>query len=186
MKTMILIFLLMLLIVLSYLIIGYSNNKPNLITGAVTGIASVQVAEIVSITLTVNNVDFGVVYPGTTKDTTDNTPPPFIIENTGNTKVNVTIARDSNSSSLFQGTGGGDNTDSFQFKPGIVEEDSYDTACSPSNWTNMPGTNPSIAICGLRKVENHDSAKIDLKINVPEDESIGAKSETINFIAYQS
>jgi len=161
-------------------------NNISDITGAVTGVASVQVAGITSITLTTNNVNFGLVDPGGVYDTLDDFPFPFVIENTGNVKANITIARSANSTALFSGTGGGDDTLSFQFMPGIAENDAYDTVCSPSNWTNVPGTTPVLAVCKLNHQTPKDSVQIELMIVVPLDEPIGTKSETLNFIGYQA
>lgn len=168
------------------LFLQYIVNNISDITGAVTGVASVQVAGITSIILTTNNVNFGLVDPGGFYDTLDDFPFPFVIENTGNVPLNISIGRSENSTALFSGSGGGDNTLSFQFMPGIAENNAYDTVCSPSNWTNIPGTDPILAVCKLKHQNAKDSVQIELRIAVPLDEPVGTKSETLNFIGYQA
>ncbi len=157
-------------------------------TGAATGIAKVDVSPIVAISLPVNAVDFGTVLQGATDNTTDNSPGPLIIQNDGGVDVNVSIARDTNSTPLFSGTGGGDNTASFKFKiDNSTEPNSFDYASSTTTWTNVPG------VAGLNNVLNvlkfqdaSDTAEVDLLINVPADESVGKKNETLVFTAAQS
>ena len=175
-------------ILLFILLIGvfYNMRTNNGITGAASTQVSVQLAEVVSITLTRSSVDFGDVQPDATNDTLDNNPLPFVIENIGNTNVNISISRNNDSIALFLGTGGGDNSSSFQFQPAIDEQDAYDSLCSPSNWTNIPGINPVLAVCKLGSLINKNSVKIELQITVPSDEPAGIKSETLTFTAQQS
>jgi hypothetical protein len=161
--------------------------KP-IATGAATGIAKVDVTGLVAISLPTNTVDFGTVYQGATDNTTDNSPGPLIIQNDGGVDVNVSIARDVNSTALFSGTGGGDNTASFQFKvDNSTEPNSFNWATSTISWTNVPG------VAGINNILNElkyndasDTAEVDLLINVPFDEPVGQKNETLVFTAIQS
>jgi len=173
---------------------GVSIFKENLIisqsfltiTGNPVGIASVEVLGIASIILTTNSVSFGTINAGGINNTLNNNPYPFVIENDGNVNVNVTISREPTSNPLFNGTGGGDNSSSFQYMPGIEEPNSYNLLCSPSNWTNVPGAIPLIAVCNLKHQNPKDTAQIELKINVPLDEPPGIKSESLIFVASQA
>ena len=156
------------------------------VSGLATGIAKVNVTGIVAISLPVNSANFGDISPGSSDNTTDDSPPPFIVQNDGTVKVDVTIARDNESTPLFNGTGGGDNSTSFQFKVDDNETDSINKEKSIINWTNVPGTTPLTFIGELKYQDNHDSARVDLLINVPADEPPGLKNETLIFIAVQS
>jgi len=157
-------------------------------TGAATGIAKVSVTGVVAISLPTNTVDFGSVYQGATKNTTTNNPSPLTVQNDGGVNVNVSIARDTGSSALFSGTGGGDNTASFQFKiDNSTEPNSYDYPASTTTWTNVPGTAGINNVLNTLKYNDvSDTAEVDLLITVPIDEPVGAKNETLVFTAVQS
>jgi hypothetical protein len=159
----------------------------NFFTGEATGVAKVEVECMAMISLPANSVDFGKVLQGTVDDTTDNNPSPLIIRNDGQIRVDISISRDSSSGPLFGGTNGGDNSSSFQFKAdrygGI---NSFNWSSSKTNWTNIPGTDSINALTGLKYTDLNDSAEIDLKIQVPNDEPAGVKNETLLFTASAS
>ena len=157
------------------------------ITGMATGTTSVAVPAQVVISLPVNSVDFGTIGQGQTNDTTDNSPPPFLIQNDGTVKVNITINRDPSSTPLFNGTGGGDNTASFQFKNDKTSEGICAIKkCSVTSWTNVPGTTPLHSVCFLDFVDTCDTVETELLINVPTDEPAGIKSEALVFTASEA
>ncbi len=179
--------LILIIISVSLTVLVLNQTKPFSITGLVSGIARVNVSDMLIISLPVNEVDFGTISRGSSDDTTDNNPQPFLIQNDGNVKVDVTIARDANSTPLFNGTGGGDNSSSFQFKADrSSEHDSFNYGQSQNSWANVPGTASVLVVKGLKFADNHDTAEVDLKIAVPFDEPPGLKSEGLNFIAAQS
>ncbi len=164
-----------------------NNEKIASITGLATGIARVNVTAIAMISLPASTVDFGTVSAGSTDDTEDDNPAPMLIQNDGGVKVDVTIAKDLNSTALFSGTGGGDNSSSFQFKADhSPEHDAFVPGQSQTKWANVPGTTPVLVIKSLKFEDKHDTVEVDLKINVPSDETPGMKTETLNFIASQS
>lgn len=157
------------------------------ITGNIIGTANVTIVSVVEITLVRNSVNFGNIAAGSTKNTTTNDPLPFLLRNDGSVKVNVTIARYVNSTALFNGTGGGDNTTSFQFEAAVAGEGvSANPACSIINWANVPGINPLIVLCEFNYADNNDEAEIELLIRPPADEPSGAKSESLVFIASEA
>ena len=158
----------------------------SVITGLVTGMARVEVECLMAVSLPVSTVDFGVVTQGTVDDTSDNSPSPMIIQNDGQIKVDISISRDNSSSALFSGTGGGDNSSSFQFKADYNETNSFDWLNSSVSWTNVPGADGANAIKGLKYNDSSDSAEVDLKINVPNDEPSGEKNEALLFTASAS
>ncbi|MBU3896963.1 MAG: hypothetical protein KJ697_03475 [Nanoarchaeota archaeon] len=175
----------------SYLLFGNYNNfttGQGGITGMPIATASVEVTAISQISMPVNSVSFGATEPGATKDTSKDSPPPFKIQNDGTVSVNVTIARDSSSAPLFSGTGGGDNTASFQFAANetVAEPGSFDTTTSLMSWTNVPGTTPITFLKILDFATSGDEAEVELRISVPIDEPAGVKSEALMFIASQA
>ena len=157
-------------------------------TGAATGIAKVDVTALVAISLPVNTVDFGSILQGYSDNTTDNSPAPLTVQNDGGVNVNVSIERDASSTPMFSGTGGGDSSTSFRFKiNSSAEANSFDYAQSTTNWTNVPGTTPiDDVIAVLNYSDSNDLAAVDLLINVPIDEPLGVKNETLLFTAEQS
>jgi len=157
-------------------------------TGAATGVAKVNVTGVVAISLPVNTVDFGSIFQGYSDNTTDNNPAPLKVQNDGGVNVNVSIARDGSSAALFSGTGGGDNTASFQFKiDQTTETGSFNYTESTTTWTNVPGTTALDSVIAMLDYhDSTDSAEVDLLINVPSDETPGAKNETLVFTAEQS
>ncbi|MFH1456052.1 MAG: hypothetical protein ABIF40_03825 [archaeon] len=177
------------IILLVGFILIFNWNIPgfNSITGMPVGIAQVNVLQVAQITLVTNNVNFGNITAGGTDNTTDNNPVPFLIRNDGSVEVNFTIARDVNSTPLFNGTGGGDNTSSFQFAASVAGEGvPGNPACSTITWTNVPGTDPIVAVCEFNYVDTNDEVQIELLINPPGDEPAGLKSENLVFTAYES
>lgn len=169
------------------LIIILSGFFLQSITGLVTGTAQVEVTGVAQISLPTSTVNFGQISTGATNNTTDNNPAPFIIQNDGNVKVNVSIERDPLTSPMFSGTGGGDNTSSFQFKADETSETgSFNLATSTTSWTNVPGTTTTNFLNELKQADISDSAEVDLLINVPEDEPAGVKTESLIFTASQA
>ena len=166
------------------LVLTQWQQELSSVTGKVSGIAQVEVICLVAISLPASSVNFGAVPQGYSDDTADNSPLPMVVQNDGGIKVDISIARDSASNPLFNGTGGGDNSTSFQFKiDNTNETGSFDYAQSLVNWTKVPGTASLTAIKALKYSDTKDSAEIDLKIQVPADEPLGKKNETLNFVA---
>lgn len=164
-----------------------NESGIRMVTGAATGTATVVIQAAVEISLPVDAVNFGNMTTGESKNTTTNNPLPFLLRNDGTVLVNVSIARDNSSAALFSGTGGGDNSTSFRFKPAVAGEGvSADPSCSKINWTNVPGANPLDFLCKFNFVDTNDEAEVELMANVPVDEPSGSKSESLVFIATEA
>ena len=160
---------------------------PAKTTGAVTGLTKVNVTSAIVISLPTSTVDFGVLFQGDSKNTTTDSPTGLTVQNDGSVDVNVSLARDASSSALFSGSGGGDNTNTFQFAvANSTELGSFNWAGSTTAWTNVPGTTPVKAIAILKWQDATDLARVNLLIRVPSDEPTGAKSETLVFTAQQA
>ena len=162
-----------------------SRVNVGTVTGAATGIAKVNVTPLISISLPTSTVDFGTLLQGDTKNTTTNNPSPLVIQNDGSVFVNVSISRDASSSALFSGTGGGDNTNSFQFEiSNSTEPGSFNWGQSTVSWTNVPGTaGINNVIARLNYADITDTANVELLVKVPTDEPTGPKNETLVFTA---
>ena len=141
--------------------------------GSATGITTLNLQGDAIITLVNDNVDFGTVNLGSSEDTEDDIPVPFIVQNDGNVNVDVTIEADDlwaqapNPSSYFQ------------FHCG----DSGLTVCgigSPTIWTDIPENGmPILAISNLDYQSGSDTLEVEVRIEVPDDEVPGVKSSVV-------
>ncbi len=126
-----------------------------------------------AIQLVTDTINFRDIQPGESNDTTDNSPPPLILENSGNINVNVTVNA---SSSPFEKASLG--TRYFQAKAGNYEAGSINLTTSRTTWLNLT-TTPTSFIKELKWQDSSDSARIDIKIEVPLGEPIGQKETNI-------
>ncbi len=133
------------------------------------------VASLQAIQLVTDTVNFGDIQPGESNDTTDASPPPLILENTGNIDVNVTVNA---SNSPFEKAALG--TSYFQAKAGDYEAGSINLTTSRTTWMNLTTTQTSI-IKDLGWVDSADSARVDIRIEVPLGEPVGQKETNLTF-----
>ena len=150
------------------------GTLPLGITGMVTGTAQANVTKSVSISLTVSTVDFGNKVVTNADDTTDNVPPPFIVQNDGNVRVNVTTT----ATALFTGDTG--NASDYQFKCSNKE-----SVCGPLSITTLTAFNTTaiynFTMVNLTSGNINDSMNLEISVVVPDDEVAGAKSSTVTF-----
>lgn len=138
----------------------------------------------VSIVENSGGVDFGSdIGLGENDNTTDNSPNPFVLENEGNVYVNVSIYAEDD---LWESEK--NPTDKFQYKvDNTTELYSFDYF-NPNTTTEFANftSSPMLSIVNLSYHDNNDTAEIDLKIEVPADESPGVKESKIVFLARRS
>ncbi len=129
----------------------------------------------VVLTLINDTVNFGSMMIGQTDNTTDDDPPPFMIQNDGNCFIDVNIS----ASDLLWDTKA-TASEFFQYKADNTtgEEKSFNWSASLTAFTNVP-TVDDIFLKHLNYTDSSDSAEIDLKIEVPLDEPAGDKSSII-------
>lgn len=140
--------------------------------GEPSGTFTFEIEALLNISLVNDVIQFPQMTLGSTEDTSDNNPLPFIIENNGNTKVDISI----NSTNPFQAVAL--NTEYFQTKARQMTQGSIDTTASELNWINLSESLKKI-IYDLKYLDSLKQAYIDIKIKVPEDEPPGEKSSTI-------
>ena len=150
-------------------------------TGAITGTTSVTVMALTQISLPTAAVNFGSMYQGSSNDTSDDNPLPFVVQNDGTVKVNVTVGA----------------TDIFATQPNpsvyyrfSVNSSTEGTCYAPDSitaYTNMPITaSPAMAMSFLNNTDTCDTAQLEINVTVPVVESVGAKTSTVTFLASQS
>ncbi|MEM5814608.1 MAG: hypothetical protein QXD77_02225 [Candidatus Aenigmatarchaeota archaeon] len=145
------------------------------------GTTTVSVQSKVSILLTTTSVNFGAMFPDETNNTLGNTPAPFVLENNGNVKVNVTI----NATDLWATAA--NPTANYRFMANSTGEGiCYDTD-SITTLTNMPAyNNPTKFLTFFNSTNSCDTAEIEIEVTVPTAEPEGAKSSTVTFTASQA
>ena len=139
----------------------------------------VNITARVDIILTTDELNFGSLGYLESNDSSDNSPPPFVIENNGTVFVNVSV----NSSAIWSQAQS--NSSYYQFKVDNVsgEAGAFSWLSSITSWFNSPINSYVVAIDSLNYSDDKDSAEIDVRLEVPPNEGPGAKSSTIIFKA---
>ncbi|MBI2449437.1 LamG domain-containing protein, partial [Candidatus Pacearchaeota archaeon] len=135
----------------------------------------INIQALVDISLNPNLIDFGEVFPGASKNTSNEVPPPFIIENNGSVFANVSV----NASRLF--VSGSYPSNNYQFKIRENEAGSFGPQ-TLTDWTNFSSL-LQVAIAALDFNDIRDSAKTDVLVRVPSSEPSGLRNSTVTFLA---
>ncbi|MBU0980310.1 MAG: hypothetical protein KJ709_05865 [Nanoarchaeota archaeon] len=141
---------------------------------------NISIDSYVSVLLLNSSVDFGSsLNLGEEKNTTDGSRNPFLLENDGNVLENVNIT----ATELWDTAAM--PTENYQFKTNdSTEGRGFDATTSKLTWTNVPLITGSIIAVG--KFDYHDTndtARVDIKVNVPVAELPGNKSSIVTFEA---
>ena len=145
----------------------------------------INISSFISIVLLNNSVNFGAILPGASEDTSDDNPKPFVLENDGNSFVNVSI----NATDLWKIIQ--NPSQYFKYKidnrsNGVspVEPGSFDSLLSKISWANVPNNLISdMSIALFNWSDATDSCEIDLNITVPPNEEAGDKLSRVQFTA---
>ena len=135
---------------------------------------------LVILTLVNGTVNFGTKNLGDRDNTTDNSPEPFLLQNDGNSFIDVNIS----SLDLLWDTKT-TASDFFQYKADNYtgEEGSFNSTGSIVDWANV-STSAETFIDHFNHSDALDSAEADINIEVPLDEPPGNKSSTIVFTGW--
>jgi hypothetical protein len=133
----------------------------------------------IGLVLIINTTDFGTMTVGQNLNTTDESPSPLVVRNTGNVLLNVTI----NATNLF--TSISTNTQYYQFKADFNETNSYETSCSQHlAFANMINITKQTIFCNFSYEDASDEGEVELNITAPSGETAGAKNSSIE-IGYE-
>ncbi len=134
----------------------------------------------VSMSLPNDTSDFGNMAQGAYDDTLDSVPSPILVQNDGNTFIDVNI-------SLLSGLWVTQPSPTSYFRYLIAnytgEEGAFNWSGSQITWSNVPTSN-NTAIDYLNYTDASDVARFDINITVPPDESAGSKGAVLSFIAW--
>jgi len=145
--------------------------------GEWTSISHVNITTDMTISLSNSGINFGSMDPLAVNDTTDDNPLPLVIQNDGTVLTNISI----NSSALWVTQP--DNSSNYQAKTDNVtgEEGAFAWISSLFDWFDVPITGEVVMIDQLNYEDDTDSAEIDIRIDIPENEAPGAKEAVIVF-----
>jgi len=142
----------------------------------------VNISSVVSINLTTDTINFGSLLIGVngSDSTDDNSPQPFILENDGNSLVNVSI----NATNLWQTVANPSNYFLYRFGSSS-EAGAFDFLRSVVTYTPVPNNLAAdIVLVNFNWSDSNDSARIDLNVTIPGmEEGAGPRSSLITFIA---
>ncbi len=176
----------------------FSNlSKTTQLTGyaGTSGYINITLASVISINFTQDTIMWGVgsINGGQTNATLETSTPSvtrgnwsttgirgFIIENTGNTNVTLSLSTAKNATSLFQGSA---TERAYMWNATSNETGS----CNPTALSNATYTDVNITgytFCNqLGFLNSQDELRLDIKLTVPYDGSAGVLSDTITATA---
>ena len=131
----------------------------------------------IEIVLVNDTVQFGALAMGSTEDTSDDNPYPFLLRNDGNAFVNVSL----NATNLWNSVVNPSEYYRYKIDNKSGEEGSFNWAQSKNAWTNMPNGTYEIAIVSLNWDDATDSVEIDSLVTVPSNEGSGNRESMIVF-----
>ncbi len=140
-----------------------------------------SIQSLVQVSLPTNKVEFGTLEPNQQNDTTDDNPPPIIIQNDGNCYINVNITTSSPLWSSIQ-----KQSKYFMYKIDNVssEKGAFNYSASATTWTYFNQSINYTSIYKLNYSDARDSAELDINITVPPNEPPGNKSTSIIITGY--
>jgi hypothetical protein len=135
----------------------------------------VNLSSLIIINLPTNNVNFGSMYIGQNLNTTNDSIPPLVVQNVGNSLFNITI----NATQMWSTvTNPSDNFTAH------IRSFSGNATWANASWFQLPPiTGGVVAVSGLNYSTNNNSLKVDISLTVPNSESSGSKGSQINFRA---
>ncbi len=123
------------------------------------------------------SISFGSMNLSQTKNTTSDSPYPFVLQNMGNVLVNVTFGV---TGAFWDSALAPLDTRFLQFKADErTEANSFDYAQSQTTWMNLSTENKTL-VKDMNYSDSNDEVVVDIMIRVPEDEPAGSKST--NFV----
>ncbi len=142
------------------------------------------VDSIVSLNLSNDTVQFGELNLSSGQDfdnTTDDDPGPVVLQNDGNTFININLT-------LIDNLWETDPSPTWRFMYKVAnysgEDNSFNWSGTVTSWTNIPSSPAGMIISYLNYTNVTDSARVDINVTVPPNEPAGDKGAQLNFIAW--
>ena len=154
-----------------------NNGFLNCLTGHAVGNVTAYTDEMIVFEISSNSIDFGNITQGGSNDTISNGIAPFIINNTGNAKLDMTVT---SANALLTGT-----SPTYAFNSSCYEASCAGTVYNTA-WTSFTSTVAQDIVKILEFNNSMDELRIDLMIGVPLDEPAGTKTDTLTFTASEA
>ena len=142
-------------------------------------IRNFSIASTVIIELATDSVNFTVSNPGDADDTSDGSPGPIVIRNSGNVGADVNISLADGSTGLWASKPSPTNYFKYKIDNKTDEGGAFNWSDSITDWTDVDVANSSYKIRNLNYSDSTDEAELDILILVPNDEPVGEKSASI-------
>ena len=158
---------------------AYDNPGPNAQNGPSSEKRNITINSYVSLSLSTSTVNFGTLTLGQVDNTTDDSPAPFMLNNDGNVRLNVSVW--ANNSLWISAT---NPTDKFRYKVDNSSElFSFNYTSSITQFTQFPAmfATRNMSINDLNYQDSNDTAEVDIEVTVPSDETPGSKQAKIVF-----
>jgi len=147
--------------------------------GSWSEIRNFTIVGIVALDLVVDEIDFGILGPGKTDNTTDNSPGPIVMRNSGNVGIDINISLADSSASLWSSDPSPTSNYQYKIDNKTNEEGAFNWVGSITSWTNVDVANTSYKIENLNYSDDTDEAELDILITVPGDEPGGEKTSDL-------
>ncbi|MEN7982647.1 MAG: hypothetical protein ABFQ65_04320 [Nanoarchaeota archaeon] len=153
--------------------------KDNVSTSAWADYFNLSISALIDISVPTSSVSFGSIPFLGSNNTTDNSPPPFVIQNNGNSLINLNIS----ANDLWETVS--NPTSFYQIKVDNVsgEEDAFNWTGSTTDWVDVPALNNTIFINQLNYLDSIDSSEVDVYVEVPNNEPPTVKTSTVTFVS---
>jgi hypothetical protein len=149
--------------------------------GVVSSKWGFKIMPIILLTLNPATVEFGNMSLGEINDTTNGFPGPFVLQNDGTVVADlVNVTADSHLWIREPSP-----TSYFQLNVSDNESGSINLSGSATTWTDISLSNITV-IDSLNYSDTHDSARIDIRVEVPGDEPHGTKAVNLTFYGIQT
>lgn len=138
-----------------------------------------SIQDFLDITILNSEINFSLVALSEGDNTSDDSPAPFLFENSGNIFANLA---DIQSTGLWSSVAL--NTSYYQHKTdNSSEPGSFNWVASVTDWLNITATGlGQTLVSGLDYNDSQDSVEIEIAITVPPAEPPGTKSDTLTFV----
>jgi hypothetical protein len=140
---------------------------------------NMNLSAVVDISMPVSSINFGVIPFLGSNNTTNNSPAPFVVQNNGNSFININIS----ATDLWNSVA--NPSEYYQMKIDNVsgEEGAFNRSGSTTSFVYVPALNNTIFISRLNYLDAIDSAEADVYVKVPSNEIPTSKSSTVTFVS---
>ena len=139
-----------------------------------------NISSLIQISLPNNTIEFGQIGASATNDTSDDSPLPFLMQNDGNSIVNITIE----ATDLWNTQSNPNQYYQFKIDNYTLENSSFVWDLSLTSFTNIFASgSPGLAIAELNHTNATDTVEVDINITVPPNEGAGVRSSDVTFTA---